>query len=203
MRTSDVNRSLERTISAARLSRYLRARADNLDAAIELYERNTRLAEALYTTLQGLEVTLRNTIDSHMRVTYGDDWLISGAAPLQAAAVEAVEETSGRIRSSKHDDLVAELKFSFWVGLLGHKYDDNTWRAAIHLGFRATGPKQRKLVHRRMNALRRFRNRVAHHEPIYDRAAQMHAEAIEAIGWMCADTSRWVAHCSRFDEVHG
>jgi hypothetical protein len=98
---------------------------------------------------------------------------------------------------------VAELNFGFWVGLLGPSYDATLWRQTLHKGFIASGGGQkRSVVHGRFNALRRFRNRVAHHEPIFHRPLeQLHVEIIQSINWMCRHTSRWAAHHSRFDAV--
>jgi hypothetical protein len=202
LRTEAINRSLELTISRDRLGKYLDATGDDLDAAIGLYERNTRLSEALYTTLQGLEICLRNTIDNQMSSEFGDDWLTNGNPPLQPNSASAIRETINQLNNPSHSDIIAELKFSFWVSLLARRYDNDLWRPALHKGFRAKGGKRSSQVHGRMNALRRFRNRVAHHEPIFDRALQMHTEALDAIEWMCVDTHAWVSACSRFNEVY-
>lgn len=202
LRTQAIDQSLERTISRVRLGKYLDATGDDLGAAIGLYERNTRLSESLYTTLQGLEICLRNTIDAEMSRTYGVQWFTDKAVPLQRNAHESVTEVVSRLGQPSHDDLVAELKFSFWVGLLGPRHDKDLWRKALHRGFRAKSGKKRSDVHGRMNALRRFRNRVAHHEPIFGNALQMHTEALEAIEWMCRDTHGWISACSRFTDVY-
>lgn len=200
--TDAINQSLERTISRARLVKYLHETGNDLDAAIGLYERNTRLAEALFTTLQGLEICLRNTLDQQMSDAYGADWLTNGNPPLQQDARRVIHEIVSGLGSPSHGDIIAGLRFSFWVGLLGRRYDRDLWRIALHKGFKAKTGKKRSDVHGRMNALRRFRNRVAHHEPIFDRALAMHAEALEAIEWTCTDTHAWIAACSRFHEVH-
>ncbi len=94
------------------------------------------------------------------------------------------------------DYIVAELNFGFWVSLLGKPYDATLWRHTLHKGFRASGGgKKRSDVHGRFNAVRRLRNRVAHHEPIFHKPLlQLHTETIEAIGWMCKHTSAWAAH---------
>lgn len=134
---------------------------------------------------------------------YGQDWLTSGEAPLKQDANHAVQTIVdvADIQPS-HDDLVAELKFSFWVGLLATRYDSTLWRSALYKGFLSTGGMKRSDVHKRMNAIRRFRNRVAHHEPIYDRSRQMHDEAVEATKWMCRDTGEWLEDISNFSEVY-
>ena len=49
-----------------------------------------------------------------------------------------------------------------------------------------------------MNALRRLRNRIAHHEPIFQKDLRlMHDETIEAIRWLCPITAAWADTNSR------
>jgi hypothetical protein len=75
LRNPSVDRSLLKTLSRHRLGRYLAEAGDDLDLALGLYERNTRLAESLYTPLQCLEICLRNVIDERMTIEYGPNWL--------------------------------------------------------------------------------------------------------------------------------
>ena len=203
LRTPAINASLERTISRDRLTKYLLATANDLDASLTLYERNTRLSEAMYSPLQSLEVCLRNSINIEMRLAYGDDWLTNGAAPLAPNAHRMIQDAVTECGAAYTiNDLVAELKFAFWVGLTGPGYDASLWRSVIHKAFRAQGGKKRDRVNRRLNAIRRFRNRVAHHEPIFATANQLHAECLETIGWMCGHTCAWATEQSRFVAVY-
>ena len=184
MRTDAINVALEAAISRDRLEKYLLASDGNLHAALSLYERNLRLAEAFYVSLQSLEVCLRNTSHTHMSLVYGAEWLTDhAAAPLsdfsRSMVNDAIKEIDGQISPGK---IVAELKFAFWVGLVSAQYDNTLWRAALHRGFRAQSGQKRSVVHGRLNAIRRFRNRVAHHEPIFHRPVDtLHAEVIEAL----------------------
>jgi hypothetical protein len=141
-----------------------------------------------------------------MSNVYGPDWLSNGLPPLTSDSkqmiFDATEELRRRNHSATPGRLVAEIKFGFWVGLLGQKYDATLWRKALFRAFLAKGGKPRSLIHRRFNTLRLFRNRVAHHEPIFHRQLiQIHDEIIEAIGWMCRETAAWAHHHSRFNEV--
>lgn len=207
MRTGEINEALKISISVKRLEKYLGATADNLDDALKLYEENTRLAEAFYAPLQSLEVCLRNTLNARLCTTYGDDWPINGKAPFETGHKDTVSAAITDLERDGYeattDHIVAELNFGFWVGLLSKPYDSSLWRQTLYKGFQAKGGgKKRSDVHSRFNVLRRFRNRVAHHEPIFQRPlAQMHSELIEAISWMCKHTSDWAAHHSRFDQV--
>jgi hypothetical protein len=178
----------------------------NLDSALALYELNTRLCEAFYAPLQCLEVCLRNTIHEEMTVNYGAKWLTNGLVPFSGLSKEMIEDAIADLEGDGHaaetNDIVAELKFAFWIGMLGHSYDGEVWRKALHRGFRVGSARKRQVVHGRLNAIRRLRNRIAHHEPIFHRDTLAdHDELIEAIGWMCADTSAWAKHHSRVPDV--
>lgn len=83
------------------------------------------------------------------------------------------------------------------------RYDGTLWRSCLFRGFTENGRgMKRDRVHRRFNALRRFRNRIAHHEPIFHRdLPAVHGEVIEGIGWMSEDTSAWALHTSRFPAI--
>jgi len=189
------------------LTKYLRAAGSDLDLAIGVYERNTRLAEAFYTPLQAMEVCFRNQLDHRMATTYGPDWMTNNHPPLSANSMRAISEAQTSLAQSRvaltPGAIVAELNFWFWVSLLGPGYDATIWRTTCHHAFRAKGKGMaRSVVHGRFNALRRFRNRVAHHEPIFmDNLAARHDEIIEAIHWMCGDTAAWAAHHSRLPDV--
>lgn len=208
MRTAAINTSLERTLSRDRLTKYLEAEGGDIDKALALYEYNTTLSEAFYTPLQCIEVCLRNCLNERMADTYGEEWFNNGNAPLNAEAQgminDAYEELRHIAAPIPSGRVVAELKFAFWVSLLGPPYDATLWRRTLFKAFLAGGGKPRSTVHHRFNAIRRFRNRVAHHEPIFHRPVeQLHNEIIEAIGWMCRDTKLWAQHASRFPEVFG
>ena len=206
MRTVIINESLEKTLSRERLEKYLQVTNQDLDAALKLYEENTRLSEAFYTPLQCLEICLRNCLHNVLTNAYGEDWFRNGNATLshdsQRMIFEAIEELKKDGKSPLPGRVIAELKFAFWVGLLGPHYDATLWRQCLYKAFLAGGGRPRKTVHQRFNAIRRFRNRIAHHEPIFRRPLiQMHDEVIGAIGWMCRDTAAWTEHHSRFPRV--
>jgi hypothetical protein len=67
--------SIRQSLSQERLGPYLNLAANDLCQAILLYERNTSLSEALYGLLQGLEVSLRNSMHSALaRGLAREDW---------------------------------------------------------------------------------------------------------------------------------
>lgn len=203
MRDAATNVALAASVTLERLDKYLVVSDGDLDRALARYERNMRLSEAFYVPLQSLEIALRNHLNLHLSAAYGADWLTTTIAPLdphsRSMIADAVAEIDGPVTPGK---IVAELKFAFWVGLVAPRYDASVWRASAHMAFRSSGARSRKQVHGRLNALRRFRNRIAHHEPIFHTdVARVHAEVLEAIGWMCPLTRAWTAHHSRVPAI--
>src|ERR1019366_7366722 len=72
--------SIDRGISQERLSRYLAATNGDIGAALELYEHNIAISEALFGFLHGLEVAVRNSIHYTLRQDLGTPaWYDGGA----------------------------------------------------------------------------------------------------------------------------
>lgn len=155
-----------------------------------------------------MEICLRNHIDLRLAAAYGQDWMINGTPPLRGGAHAQINAAIADLHQANAQPtpgaIVAELSFGFWVSLLGPRYDATLWRSAIAKAFRENGRGMRRdRVHGRFNMLRRFRNRVAHHEPIFHQdLTGVHQETLEAIAWMCPDTAAWAAHHSRFHDVY-
>jgi hypothetical protein len=202
-------KALQRSISPERLSRYLQASNGDFDAAMAAYERNMRLSEAFYTPLQCLEVCLRNRMHERLSVDFGREWYELSAAGLDTSTQIRIADAKYELTQVKASitpgAMVAELSFGTWVGLLGPHYDGTLWRTTFWKAFAPNGKgMKRKVVHGRINMLRRFRNRVAHHEPIFNRdLASVHSELIEAIEWMCPLTAKWTNSLSRVMSIWG
>lgn len=125
----------------------------------------------------------------------------SGSPPLQEDALASIVNAKRALRGKQDSSgsIIAELNFGFWVGLLAPRYDSSLWREALFRIFSENGKRlKRERSHSRYNVVRRFRNRVAHHEPIIFRDLTLaHDEIIEAISWMCGVTAEWTLRQSR------
>ena len=64
------------------------------------------------------------------------------------------------------DYVVSELSFTFWVALFANVYDQTLWRTDLHRIF-TPRTKNRHGLHDSLDRLRNLRNRIAHHEPIF------------------------------------
>ena len=101
MRNPNIDNAILRALSRERLDKYLKASGSNLDLAIALYERNTRLAEAFYTPLQAMEVCFRNHLDLQMAAQYGADWITNGTPPLAPDAVDSIQKAIRDVGKSR------------------------------------------------------------------------------------------------------
>ena len=169
---------------------------------MRLYERNAALSESLYGVLSGLEIALRNSAHRVLAPGLGrPDWYDGGGLQIeQARALELAKRQL--LREGKPpapSRIVAALPFGFWTGLLGPKYSD-LWRDHLVKAF-PHRTLQRDQAHERLDSIRKLRNRVAHYEPILNRALRRDFNRIlDAISWMCPVTARWVRAQSTFPE---
>lgn len=122
---------------------------------------------------------------------YSEDWTVEhGAAqplygilakPLREARDTSVREAQrrpfGHARKNatpNHDDVVAQLMFGAWARLVmppsgpdrENERQKQLWQEALHKAFPAAEPNERgrRYVGRQLEAIRKLRNRIAHHE---------------------------------------
>ena len=155
--------------------------------------------------LQGLEVTLRNAIDSALvrgldRADWYDSDLLKAEQLRPLGQAKSALEREGKPLAPGR--IVAELPFGFWTGITGPRYAD-LWRLHLVKAF-PRRPLQRREVHDRLNTIRKLRNRIAHYEPILSRPLQKDFNQIlDAITWVSPVAARWVRAQSTFPERFG
>ncbi len=75
------------------------------------------------------------------------------------------------------------------------------WRKALYKAF-PHSRKSRAETHSPLDYLRTFRNRIAHHEPIFNRPLEADFRSIlEVSGWICPKTADWIRHHGRVEEM--
>lgn len=203
---ADTLQALQRTLSKERLSTYLEAKSGNLEKALRLYNWNADISGALYAPLQGLEIALRNAIHEALAAAYAPAWYDRIDAALEPYAKNDVQKAKEiLIRRSAPvtpPNLLTELSFGFWVSLLGGRYHQSLWIPALHKAFPNLKGKKYKEIHHALNHLRKLRNRIAHHEPIFNRHLSADYESIiAAIDWVCPRTAVWVDNHNIFRAV--
>jgi hypothetical protein len=189
---------LEGAISADRMATYVAA-ANNNDkaAALKLYLWNSEISSAFYVPLQGLEITLRNSLHVAMSARFQTDrWYDAPAMPLDTRGKELVQNAKEAVRRGhpavNPPHVIAELSFGFWVSLLNKKYHQSLWIPALGKAF-PHAHAQRSSIHQSLDYIRILRNRIAHHEPIFGRhLAQDYQSIIQFIGWMNQTKAAWI-----------
>lgn len=195
--------------SIERLAPYKSGRSE-IDA-LTLYVWNIALSEALYPSLQNLEIGLRNRMNIAITSSYSDSsWFKDTQIMVDVAERDAVENAEKRINkrgeSITAPGIVAELNFGFWSELLAARHDVAIWRrpGVLEASFpHMPHPRRRKALFTRFDEIRQLRNRVFHHEPIWHLNLKTeHANIIEALGWLDPSLQKVTKVLDRFPEVN-
>ena len=188
--------SLDRLLTTPRLSRYLADCHGDGQRAIQLYEYNIRVSEAMFGIIQPLEIAFRNAIHLVLATDLKrPDWYDMGL--LQTQELESISAARNSLwrwkKTDSPDRIVAELMFGFWVKLLNRNYEKALWVTHLHKCF-PFGPKpDREKTYQRFIKIRDLRNRIAHHEPIfYKNLETEYARILTSIEWICPVTASWV-----------
>jgi len=214
---TEVLDALEASLSPERMTTYLAAAGGDREQALRLYTWNTAVSAAFYGPLQGLEVALRNAMNRELARIYGPDWYDNPGAGLDLGALERIGGAKKELAKGGYPidppHLVAALSFGFWVTLLGsggrsqtpgspkRNYEMTLWRPALHRAF-PHAKLSRRAAHQPLDFPRTFRNRIAHHEPIFNRHLEADYRQILAVtGWICPSTRNWIAHHSRVEQM--
>ena len=209
------NASLERlkkTISPARMKRYLDLAEGDLRLAVRLHSWNAAVAGSLLPTLHLAEVTIRNVAMRRLASKYGRQWyrntdLITyrlGQSPLAQQLLDAYQNEIDRGRRGDLSDYItSELTFGFWVNVFTKKFHPHLWKADLHTivaGF----PRNKNIddLHDGVEFVRSFRNNVAHHKDLICKPVTDNYErTLEVIGMLCPKTRDAAESTSAFRRV--
>lgn len=210
--------ALERVFSPERLAAYADpANPDPLET-IARYIWELALANAIHPVLHTLEVAFRNelaraasklTASRTFRTAGIPSWLDATPTMLMEREREKVLAAKERMGSDPRRwteaRLIAKLDFGFWVALCRDSYADTRaagprlWPRALGLAFqkRPRTVTTRAAVLHRFDRIRKLRNRVAHHQPVWnqDYLAQ-HEYILESLGWISPKVSHAVRQMS-------
>ncbi len=195
-------------LSEPRMAPYLRSANGDQRNALALYEWSARTASAAFETVGHLEILLRNALDRCLRDYYREDrtgipWFLlptPGGDHVAESVAVARERLRPQRKETRHQ-IIAELTFGFWSGLLGPKYED-LWREAIRHAF-PNSSGRRKQVAVAVERVRKFRNRLAHHDSMVN--VDMPFEIrniIELASFIDSNAAAWLARCSRAMAVY-
>jgi hypothetical protein len=153
--------SIGRTVTKERLTRYLKATAQDLPQALQLYEYNIALSEVLYGLLHGLEVAVRNVEHDTLAASYATPaWY--DKAQLPGYWRDQVQEAKKKLGpGTAAVRVVPELTFAFWVDLLSRRNHNTLWVGRrLNTAFPNT-TLSRDAIHRRLKTVQLLRNRTS------------------------------------------
>ncbi|MFD0517611.1 Abi family protein [Paractinoplanes durhamensis] len=195
---------MRQRISPERLGPYVAASGGDISEALNLYVWNAEMTAALATTIGHVEIVLRNAVHENLkawstRCFAEPRWYLDVGHVLQSRATDDVRIARRRVvrdgsRAETAGLVVAELSLGFWRYLLANHYDRTLWRTTLHEVFPG---RSRRVVRDAVEVLHLSRNRMAHHEPMFNRPiADIHATAMELVGWICPVSRAWIErHC--------
>lgn len=166
-------------LSAPRAGRYITAVGGDKAEAMGLYGWNARVAAAFMLPAHFAEVATRNAVDEALTAIYGAKWpwnptftqsVPTPAKPVYNPQRDLIGTRKQQLSTGK---VVAELKFAFWQSMFTARHDVRIWNSEIQALFpNASGfttKELRKRIYDDLEVIRKLRNRIAHHEPIFTR----------------------------------
>lgn len=164
----------EKAFSPARLNKYLNAFGGDTVAALTLYRHNIKLCQKFYGVLNIFEVLLRNAVNEHYKAYFGDpDWIRNQLAcggilethPQRATVEKTIIDLVKKGRYS-NDRLVSSVTFGFWTYLFTKKPFAAGGQTLLQIFPAKTRGLGQRAVYNELQAIKVFRNCIAHHEAI-------------------------------------
>lgn len=200
---------IRHTLSQPRLSTYERFTA-TLEDALELYQWNANISGAFFPCLHICEVTIRNAVSEVLFKQHGNQW------PWENGFINTLPNPrhgynprnnvkQARDKVSDVNKVIPELNFVFWQKMFTSRHDAQLWLPHLRDTFPYAPSHSdiatlRSEIYNDLEKIRRLRNRIAHHEPIFRRDLNKDYEAIiKLIGYRCCDTAQWL--CSNQNVV--
>ena len=208
---ADILRGLEASFS---MDTYLQAARGDRMQALRLYTWNTDISAALYPPLQGIELALRHAMHRELSACYGEDWYDNPAAGLDFRSRDRVASAKRVVAANSRTvvplRIVEKLCFGFWTSLLSSggrleessdrkaNYARTLWKPALRSAFPHRTFLTRRQAQSAFERLRRLRNKVAHHEPIFERPLQEdYRHILTVTGWISSEARLWIERNSR------
>lgn len=205
-----MDQHIKDALSAPRVGTYEAATTGvpALPAALALYAWNAQVSAAMLVPLHICEVVIRNAVSDALTAEHGPRWPWAQALerslpdPPQGfnpkAELRRARNGTPARRHPTTGQVVADLKFVFWQKMFTGRFDGRIWNPHLfvvlpNLDTSKSVQSLRKTIHDDLELLRELRNRIAHHEPIFQRNLQQDLAKIEElIAFRCTDTAAWM-----------
>lgn len=205
MPPSSPEQVIKEALSAPRLGTYEAATigTPQLQSALALYAWNAQVSAAMLAPLHFCEVAIRNAVADVLTAAHGSQW------PWDAGFMRSLPNPSvgynprrdlmsARTGKTTPGKVIPDLKFIFWQTMFTSRFDARLWTHHLHTVFphadaTKTVAQLRAMVYAELEQLRKLRNRIAHHEPIFRRNLADDFQKIhDLIAIRCPITAAWM-----------
>lgn len=195
---------IKNALSAARIGTYETATTavSSLKGALALYAWNSQVSAAMLSPLHMCEVVIRNAVSDALTAEYGDRWpwesSFEGSLPTTGKfnmRAHLVAQRKGKPTTGK---VIPELSFKFWEKMFTGRFDFQIWNKHLANVMPNLDPSwstqvARGKINQDLFTIRGLRNRIAHHEPIFNRPLAAEFALIEElIRFRCLETATWM-----------
>jgi hypothetical protein len=169
-----------------------------------LYAWNAQVSGALLTPLHICEVVIRNAVSDALTSVYGDRWAWQQSFERSLknkgtySPRQDLLKTRDNIKIQTTGKLIPEMKFVFWQKMFIRSHDDRLWNPhliQIFPNLDSTKPIEqlRMDIYNELEEIRKLRNRIAHHEPIFTRDLENDFQKIiNLVRFRCSSTADWL-----------
>src|SRR5699024_10974682 len=101
-------------------------------------------------------------------------------------------------RFNNINKVIPEMNFVFWQGMFTVRNDQNLWLPHFEDTFSGANCSSgidvlRERMYKDLDTIRRLRNRIAHHEPIFqENLVLIYQTIIKIVKYRCCVTSQWL-----------
>ena len=197
--------AIKSALSAARIGTYeaVCTAVPPLPDALRLYAWNAQVSAAMLAPLHICEVVVRNAVSDALTSVYGSRWPWSSgfvqSLPNPSKGYNArTDLLATRQKWQTTGQVIPELKFVFWQTMFTSRFDSRLWMPHLrtvmpHLAGTSTVRQLCSLIYTELEQLRKLRNRIAHHEPIFSRNLVDDFQKIhDLIAFRCTVTAGWM-----------
>ena len=214
-------RKLEYYLSRPRLDRFLAATGNSKSKAQKLYRINLRVAQSFYPVLNLFEIFFRNIINYQVSNYFTNpNWIItekngfmsdpslSSSRFFLRTSVNNAEQTikrkGGKVTPGK---VIAEQSLGYWTSLFDTHHYRLIGGVVIHCFPHKPTYINRKILSKKLNRVREFRNRIYHNEPIcfngntvdFTEATNIEHEIYELLEWIDIDLTHYMDYFNGID----
>jgi hypothetical protein len=191
-----------KVISKERLAKYLIATGHNEATAVKLYGWNIQISESFFPLLSASEVCLRNIISTRMIELYGNQWWDNAAYLAQIGRgkriVKTAQDNLRKKGSVTSGGMTAELNFGFWSKMLLPRHKEVFWEDVNESFCDLPATVTYEDLYDRCDQVRIFRNRIFHHEPIFNRdISREYSQIMKLITWFSPEKAAWIKGYTR------